>query len=218
MLSESEGSDYFTDGFDMVYDWSYATLLGNLFNGRTTPESFFDDAQALLASVPEGKQVMRYAINHDVAMSNNLATLYGSLDAIEPAYVLTTMLSGVPLLYSSMETVLGDGSLSFFDYNPLTWNSGKAEVYATINQIYAATAEVRGGKLSTYSTGDVATFTRVNGSHAMLVMVNPTNTTVSVKVPITYSGTTMRNMLTSTDEELPVAIELDGYGYAIYYK
>ena len=118
-----------------------------------------------------------------------------------------------------METELpSNGTLSFFDYNPLTWNSGKAEVYATINQIYAATADVRGGKLSTYSTGDVATFTRVNGSHAMLVMVNPTNTTVSVKVPITYSGTTMRNMLTSTDEELPVAIELDGYGYAIYYK
>ena len=91
-------------------------------------------------------------------------------------------------------------------------------MYATINQIYAATADARGGDLKTYSTGDVVTFARVNGSHSMLVMVNPTKATASVKVPITYSGTTMRNMLTSTDEELPVAIELDGYGYAIYYK
>ena len=218
MLSESEGSDYLNDGFDMYYDWSYASLVKDLFNGGKA-DTFFDKADALLDAIDDASQVMRYVYNHDVAMSNTLASLYGGADALPAAYALTTLLNGTPLVYSSMETELpSNGTLSFFDYNPLTWNSGKAEVYATINQIYAATAEVRGGKLSTYSTGDVATFTRVNGSHAMLVMVNPTNTTVSVKVPITYSGTTMRNMLTSTDEELPVAIELDGYGYAIYYK
>lgn len=218
MLSESEGSDYLADGFDMYYDWSYATLVKNLFNGGNI-ENFFDKAEELLAPVDDASQVMRYVYNHDVAMSNTLASLYGGADALPAAYALTTLLDGTPLVYSSMETELSNNStLSFFNYNPLTWNDNKAEVYATINQIYAATADARGGDLKTYSTGDVVTFARVNGSHSMLVMVNPTKATASVKVPITYSGTTMRNMLTSTDEELPVAIELDGYGYAIYYK
>ena len=52
----------------------------------------------------------------------------------------------------------------------------------------------------------------------MLVMVNPTGTTATAKVPMSYSGTTMRNMLTSVDENLPVAIDLDAYEYVIYYK
>lgn len=218
MLSESEGSDYFADGFDMVYDWSYATLLANLFNGQTTPENFFDDASELLTSVPDGKQVMRYAVNHDVAMSNDLATLYGSIDAIEPAYVLTTMLDGVPLLYSSMETVLGGGSLSFFDYIPLVWNSDREAVYAQINEVYASTAEVRGGELRTYSTGDVATFARFTPDHTLLVMVNTSGNAASAKVPISLAGTQMQDMLGGTTATMPVSIDLAGYGYAIYYK
>ncbi len=218
MLSESEGADYIADGFDMYYDWSYATLVKNLFNGGNV-DKFFEDANELLASVDDASQVMRYVYNHDVAMSNTLVSLYGSADALPAAYALTTLLNGTPLIYSSMETELPSNStLSFFNYNPLMWNSEKADVYATINQIYTATADVRGGELNTYITGDVVTFARVNGSHAMLVMVNPTGDTASVKVPIAYSGTTMRNMLTSADEELPVAIELGGYEYAIYYK
>ena len=218
MLSESEGSAYLADGFDMYYDWSYATLVRNLFNGGDV-NRFFEEADELLAPVDNASQVMRYVYNHDVAMSNTLASLYGGADALPAAYALTTLLNGTPLVYSSMETELPSNStLSFFNYNPLTWDGAQADVYAAINEIYASTAEVRGGELRTYSTGDVVTFARVNGTHDMLVMVNPTGATVSVKVPMAYSGTTMSNMLTSTNEELPMAIELGGYEYVIYYK
>ena len=218
MLSESEGSDYLKDGFDMYYDWSYATLVKNLFNGGDI-NTFFEKADELLAPVDNASQVMRYVYNHDVASSSTLASLYGSADALPAAYALTAMLNGVPLVYSSMDSELqSNGTLSFFNYNPLTWNSDCADVYATINGIYTATAEARGGELTTYSTGDVVTFARVNGQHSMLVMVNPTSTTATAKVPMSYSGTTMRNMLTSVDENLPVAIDLDAYEYVIYYK
>ena len=218
MLSESEGSDYLKDGFDMYYDWSYATLLKNLFNGGDI-KTFFEKADELLAPIDDAAKVMRYVYNHDVASSNTLTSLYGGADALPAAYALTAMLNGTPLVYSSMETNLSSGgTLSFFNYNPLTWNSDKADVYATINDAYTATAEVRGGELLTYSTGDVVTFARVNGSHSMLVMVNPTGDGVTVKVPMAYSGTEMRDMLTKTDVELPMTIDLAGYEYAIYYK
>lgn len=220
MLSESEGTDYFTDGFDMIYDWSYATLVSNLFKGSTTPIAFLSSASALLDDVPEGKHVMRYVNNHDVAMSYSMNSLYGSVDALEPAYVLTAMLDGIPLLYSSMETVLeGRSTLSFFSYIPLTWDDDREAVYAKINEIYAATADVRGGSLGTYSTGNVVTFTRTTSSHVLLVMVNTTSEAASAKVPISISGTSMQNMLTgATVSSMPVDVELDGYGYAIYYK
>lgn len=220
MLSESEGRAYLEDGFNMFYDWSYATLVKNLFNGKTSPDKFFDDSEELLKGVADDSSVMRYVYNHDVAMSNTLASLYGSADALPAAYMLTSMLAGTPLLYSSMETEISDNAtLSFFDYRPLTWNDSMLGKYAQINEVFQATTNVRGGELKTYATGDdVVTFAKVADSHTMLVMVNISDKAASVKVPMAYSGSSMKNMMTGADENLPISIELDAYGYAVYYK
>lgn len=220
MLSESEGSDYWDDGFDMVYGWEYASKLAGLFKGSITPYDFLEYAVEDYDSVPDGKSVMRYVYNHDVASENTPDDLYGSADALPVAYVLTAMLGGVPLLYSSMETVLdGGGTLSFFTYNPLQWDENMENVYASINSVYAATAEVRGGSVVTYNEGDgAAVFAHVTSGHSLLVMVNVTNDTAVVKVPIAYEGIPMQDMFSGSETEMPVSVNLPAYGYAVYYK
>lgn len=220
MLSESEGSDYWDDGFDMMYGWDYASRLARLFKGSVTPYDFLEYAVEDYESTPEGKAVMRYVYNHDVASENTLNDLYGAVDALPAAYVLTAMLDGVPLLYSSMETVInGNSSLSFFTYNPLQWDENMKDLYASINSVYAATAEVRGGDILSYNEGDeAAVFAHITSEHSLLVMVNVTNNTVTVKVPIAYEGISMQDMFSGDVAEMPVSVNLEAYGYAVYYK
>lgn len=217
MLSESEGGTFFDDGFDMVYDWKYASYLKDLFQGKTTFTAFYEKAREVYSAVPEGKNSMRYVSNHDVASQSTMASLYGSADALPAAYTLTAMLEGIPLVYSSMETKLG-GVLSFFNYNPLTWDSDLEQEYAAINKVYEATSEVRSGEIKTYEAENAAVFTHTIPGHVLLVMVNTSDTPVTVKVPITYSGVTMQDMFDGKSVEMPASMELPAYHYVIYYK
>jgi len=160
---------------------------------------------------------MRYAINHDVAAENNVESLYGSARGEVAAFVLTTMLDGVPMIYSSQETSY-TGTLSFFDYNPLDWNNGNAAEYQKIMAAYAQSKDVRGGALYTYTTGKVATFSRVSGDHSLIVMVNTSKDAATAKMPISVAGTSATDLISGTAETLPVTVDLEGYGYRIWMK
>lgn len=218
LLAETSDTSFYNDGFDMLYGWDFGSALQDLFSGKIAPAKFFSQSAAELANVPEGKSIMRYSLNHDVAAENDIATLYGSRDAVEAAYVLSTFVGGVPMLYSSMESTVDSGKLSFFNYNPLSWSTDRAARYATLGSIYSATTEVRGGELRTYQTGKVATFARVTPDHALIVAVNPTADTRTVSLPISYVGTQMQNMLTGSTLTVAASAELGAYEYLIYYK
>lgn len=217
MLSESGGEAYFNDGFDMVYDWNYATLLKNLFNGKSSFNTFYEKAKDDYKVIPEGKNSMRYVNNHDVFSQSSLTSLYGSVDAQPAAYVLTAMLEGIPLIYSSMETKQ-NGPLSFFNYNPLEWDEAQEEIYASINKVYASTSEIRTGEIHTYEAENAAVYTHTTSEHVLLVMVNISNKPISVRVPITYSGVVMQELFSGKSVNMPSMVELPAYNYVVYYK
>lgn len=217
MLAESSDAAYFDADFDMNYGWTYASKIQDLFKGKITPAKLFEESAKELAKLPEGKKVMRYAINHDVAAENNVESLYGSARGEVAAFVLTTMLDGVPMIYSSQETSY-TGTLSFFDYNPLDWNNGNAAEYQKIMAAYAQSKDVRGGALYTYTTGKVATFSRVSGDHSLIVMVNTSKDAATAKMPISVAGTSATDLISGTAETLPVTVDLEGYGYRIWMK
>jgi glycosidase len=218
MLAESSDVAFYDDGFDMIYGWDFSSALTDLFAGKITPAKFFTQSAAEMANVPSDKQIMRYALNHDVAAENNIATLYGSRQAVEAAYVLASMIDGVPMIYSEQESTVESGALSFFNYNALSWDSNRASVYAKLGSIYSSTADVRGGELRTYQNTKVATFARVTPTNALIVLVNTCGDEQTAKLPISYVGETASNMLTGTTLTLPQSITLGAYEYAIYYK
>jgi glycosidase len=218
MLAESSDVAFYEDGFDMIYGWTFSSALTDLFAGKIAPAKFFTQSAAEMANVPSGKQIMRYALNHDVAAENNIATLYGSRQAVEAAYVLASMVDGVPMIYSEQESTFESGTLSFFTYNPLTWDAARAAAYAKLGSIYSSTSEVRGGELRTYQNGKVATFARVTPDHALIVLVNTTGDELTAKTPVSYAGESVTDLLTGATSTLPQSITLGGYDYAIYYK
>lgn len=214
MLAETSNPDFYADGFNMIYDWNSATTISSIFKGGKPSHAVKEAAEAL-AKVPNGDSILRYVFNHDVAAENNVATMYGTPDGVPAAYVLASMLNGTPMIYSSMDVEGLSGKLSFFDYMSLDFSATLSNEYKAINSAFKASAEVRRGELRDFSNSSVVCFTRAIPGHNLLVAVNPTDKTQTVKTPISLAGATMTNLIDGTSASAPVTIELGAYEYVI---
>ncbi|MDE6090379.1 MAG: alpha-amylase [Duncaniella sp.] len=214
MLAETANPEYYADGFNMIYDWESATTISAAFNGGK-PANVVKEAKEALAKVPDGKSILRYVFNHDVAAENNVATMFGSPEGVPAAYVLASMLNGTPMIYSSMDVEGLSGKLSFFDYRTLDFSTPLSDVYKSINSAFKASAEVRRGELRDYSNSSVVCFTRAIPGHNLLVAVNVTGSTQTVRTPIVLAGAAMTDLIKSTSVTAPVEIELEPYAYVI---
>jgi alpha-amylase len=170
--------------------------------------------------IPNGTETLRITLNTlGTASEASPIECYGGERGAMSAFVLTTMLEGIPLIYSSQE-VAYPRSLNFFNYGVIDLKSNEvfAQEMAEIIRAYKATSSVRGGELEVYTTGDVASFYRAAGSHGMLVMVNTANESVQVKVPMEHAGKTMTDVIAGVDVELPTVMTMEPYQYFIYQQ
>ena len=214
MLAESSDVACYDDGFDMIYDWNSAPTISSVFKGGK-PSDAVKEATEALAKVPDGKSILRYVFNHDVAAENNVATMYGAPEAVPAAYVVASMLNGTPMIYSSMDVEGLSGKLSFFDYRTLDFSTALSDQYAAINDAFKASVEVRRGQLTDYSNSSVVCFTRSVPGQTLLVAVNTTGATQKVRTPIVLTGSTMKNIIDGSSVNIPYEIELGPYAYVI---
>lgn len=215
MLAETNISEFYDCGFDMMYDWDSSTTIAAALTGGK-PNTVTAEATKALANVPDGKSILRFAFNHDVAATNNVDTMFGTPEGVPAAYVLASMLNGTPMIYSSMDVEGLIGRQSFFDYNPLTFSDALTDRYKAINSAFKASAEVRRGQLDDYSNSSVVCFTRSIPGHTLLVTVNATNSEQTIKTPIQLAGKTMKDLISGSDVTVPVTVTLPAYGYIIY--
>lgn len=214
MLAETANPDYYADGFDMIYDWNSSTTISSAFNGGK-PADVVKEATEALAKVPDGKSILRYVFNHDVAAENNVATMFGAREGVPAAYVLASMLNGTPMIYSSMDVEGLSGKLSFFNYMTLDFSTSLSDEYKAINAAFKASAEVRRGELRDFSNSSVVCFTRAIPGHNLLVAVNTTGSEKSVKSPISLAGSAMTGLIDGKQVTVPVEISLEPYSYTI---
>lgn len=218
MLGETGLPEFYKDGFDMIYDWDFGVMLGDLYSGKVKVSDFLNRSVELSKRVPEGKTILCYALNHDVAAENDVATRFKSKEGLPGAYVLSAFMYGVPMIYSSMDSNTDSGKLSFFDYNPLVWSTEKTNLYGKLNSIYKETATLRGGTFKSYPVSDVVCFSRSIKDHDMFVVVNISNTKQSVKVPMTFRGLNMTEKVSGSVSKLPAQLEVEPFGYSIYVR
>lgn len=215
MIAEASDYSFYDDGFDMIYDWNSSRAISAAFQGGKASEVVTEAADALV-KVPEGKSILRYVFNHDVAAENSIDRMYGSVDAIPAAYVLAAMFNGTPMIYSSMDVEGLSGRLSFFDYRTLDFSAKLTAEYRAVNDAFIRSAEVRRGELAGYSTSSVVCFTRSIPGRSMLVAVNTTGSDQTLKTPIELAGTEMTDLISGHTLTLPVTLTLGAYGYVIY--
>ena len=214
MLAETSDTACYADGFDMIYDWNSAPTISSVFKGGK-PADAVNEAVSALDKVPDGKSILRYVFNHDVAAENNVATMYGSSEGVPAAYVVASMLNGTPMIYSSMDAEGLSGELSFFNYRTLDFSTSLSDEYAAINEAFKASAEVRRGELTDYSNSSVVCFTRSIPGQTLLVAVNTTGDNQKVRTPIVLAGSTMKNILDGSSVDIPYEIEIGPYAYTI---
>ncbi|MDE5843321.1 MAG: alpha-glucosidase C-terminal domain-containing protein [Muribaculaceae bacterium] len=216
MLAETSDTDYYSYGFNMIYDWNSAPTISAAFNGAA-PSEIVKEAKEALAKVPAGNDdsILRYAFNHDVAAENNVSNYFGSIDAIPAAYVCASMLNGTPMIYSGMDATGISGKLSFFNYTTLDFSAALSDTYKAINKAFEASAEVRRGVLTDYSTSAAVCFTRSIPGKTLLVVVNVSGKAQSVRTPISLAQSTMTDLLSGKNVSVGYSIELDPYDYTI---
>lgn len=216
MLAESQQTDFWKDGFGLVYDWNFPSAVSSMFkNGNVS--RFGEYVSDLNAGMVQGKNYMRYAFNHDVASENSVDTMYGGTDGTVAAYVLAAFSGGVPMIYSSMDVEGLKGKLSFFtnSHRDLKFSDNLTAVYAAINNAYSASATARGGKMKHYGSADAVVIGFENGNRQLLVMVNVSNIGKTVKTPIAFAGARFMDLMDDTVSDLPVSIDLPAYGFKI---
>ena len=214
MLAETSKYEFYSYGFDMIYDWSSSTTISAAFNGGKASE-IVTEAKDALAKVPDGDSILRYAFNHDVASENSFSKYFGSVDAIPAAYVCTAMLNGTPMIYSGMDATGVTGKLSFFDYRTLDFSTALSKTYEDINKAFITTADVRRGELADYSNSSVVCFTRRIPGKTLMVVVNTSSTPRSVSAPISLVDTSMTDLISGSSVKIPYIIELEPYAYTI---
>ena len=77
---------------------------------------------------------------------------------------------------------------------------------------------LRSAGVKIYYTGKAASFYRVSGDEAILVIANTSSTTETIKVPIERVGDRMRNLMDNEVVTLPVALTMEPYQYYIWKK
>ena len=220
MLAEGGEADLYSAGFDLVYGWGFASELEQLFQGKTTAQELFNTHLDEYKGIPDGKWRMRYSTNHDLASTASPITSYGGRDAALAAFVIASMLPGVPMVYSSQE-IAYSSALSFFNYNILNWDSEPEyrAAYRDILAAYKATAELRGGTLKSYSMTDAMSFCyQTADGGILLVVVSLSDEPMSVKTPMERVGDTLTDLIDGSTVKLASVMDLEPYEYLILKK
>lgn len=214
LLAESSNYSFYDYGYDMIYDWSSAPTISSVFRGGK-PTGVVEEAESALGNVPNGKSILRYVFNHDTMSENPIDSYYGSIDALPAAYVCASMLNGTPLIYSGMDAEGLKGTQSFFNYKQITFNEELTPVYKAINDAFKTSVTVRGGKLTNISTADVIAFTRTLNNSTLLVVVNPSNKSLTISTPMAVIGLNMKNLIDGSSSMVGSTMKIEPYGYTI---
>lgn len=144
MLAEAEGPQ-FHSAFDMTYGWEFHHIMNNIYKGEATPTDIENYLKKNESLYPEDAYRMHFITNHD---ENTWAgTEFERLDkGVESFFALTTLIPGMPLVYSGQEAAL-QKRLEFFEKDPIDWgNYQMAPFYKTLLGLKSLNPALYNGK------------------------------------------------------------------------
>lgn len=219
LLAEGARSDHFTAGFQLNFSWDYFGRLKNVFKNSYSASQLETVHRAEYSAIPSGSHKLRFTSNHDeCAWDDTPIGLFGGVRGSMSAFVLSSFVGGVPLLYNGQE-VGCPVKLPFFSRSPIDWtiNPALTEEYKKLLALRAAHSAVRTGTLDWFADNTVAVFRRKTNQDSVLVLVNTRNTSVSYVLPLAFRKTSWTNAMTSEAVQLDSVITLSGYEYRILH-
>ena len=181
LLAEGARADHFAAGFQMNYGWSFYGSLQQVFNQNAAVATLWSTHNAEYSPMPPGTRRLRFTTNHDEsAWDAPPPVLFGGQDAALSAFVFSTFLGGVPLIYNGQE-VGKTTTTPFFSRGTINWfdNPDVLATYRKLMQIYTSEPAARAAEIRWVDTGfHIATFVKEADNVQIMYIVNPRNATV----------------------------------------
>lgn len=212
--------------FDATYTWEYFHMTTDIAKGETAPSKITEYMARQDTTFPDHAIRLYFTSNHDENSWNGTdQELFG--DNFENFAVMAATIDGMPLVYSGQETGL-DKRLEFFKKDPIRWDGYEYEdFYRTLFELKDRNEALWNGQyggdfeaVEVSNSENVYAYRRVKGENEVLVVLNFSDQTQSIKFPDWPVGKTYQNVFAPENQiEIPNSnLELDAHQYLVLEK
>lgn len=220
MYAESDVKSISNAGFDLIFGWPYFNSLADLYSNTISTSKFFSDNTGEYDGLADGSEIVRWITNHDYNAWEEIPQHYfGDSDkGAMSAFVLTTCMGGVPLVYTGQE-VAYPSNLGFFERQTATVdftdNADYLNEYKVLLNYYANSEVLKEKSLDNFSSDNVIAFKKSIGSKEVLVIVNVRDSNEDYSIPSSLQGTTWNNVFDTSNTTFNNTLSLDPFEYII---
>ena len=203
MLAEWESRDLHKNAFDMTYAWSLWDKMHAAATGQKGIGGLVEYMAHDVSTFPKGAYRMTFTDNHDKnSWEGNQYSNFGA--GLHAAMVMSSMVNGMPLVYSGQEAGL-DRSLAFFDKDTIVWKQHpNADIYKKLFELkHKNQALWNGGwggemvRIYNDKMNQVISFAREKNGDRVLPIINFSDKEVSVILHSKYYTGTYTELFTN---------------------
>ena len=228
MLAESNPSEVtIGTNFTSAYNWPLKDTFNGMGRGTTDAFNISGEISRIANDYSKGNYPMNFITNHDEnSWSGTEYTRLGSVGAVKAGAVISFTLPGAPLLYTGQEVGMNK-MLAFFEKDQVDYPATPSAMTAFYTKLVElktknaalAVGAAAGSIAEVASTKtEVTTYVRTAGKAKVLVAVNLSGKSTSVK--ITWGKNAGSYYDYATNKKVSVAasqtVTLPAYGYKIY--
>ena len=160
---------------------------------------------------------MRFTTNHDESAWNATPVgMFGGLKSSFSAFVITTCLGGVPLVYGSQEVGISN-KISFFSKNPIDWtkNPDLLSEYQKLLTAYSSSELLRTGTLQSFSNTDIVAFRKNLDNEEALILVNVRSKSVLYSLPASIQNSSWTSVFDGSEVNLATTLQFNAFDYFV---
>jgi glycosidase len=222
MFAEAGRKDLLPTGFDLIFGWNFYGKLKEVFKTSASVNYVVSAHNSDYTGIPTGKHMLRWISNHDQNAWDDtpVNTFNGQAGALA-AWVVTSYLGGVPLIYNGQEVGF-NVKIPFFrnSSTKIDWNANPEilDQYKRLISFRQNSPTVREGVLETFNSEDVMAFRKKMGDKEVIVLVNLRNTSKDLELPLSVAGDGWTDAMTGETTSLSGTVALQPYEYQILHK
>ena len=224
MLAEWEDRDMVKNAFDMVYSWSLWGKMKEATTGGKGAGALIEYMAHDVSTFPENGYRMIFTDNHDKnSWEGTQFTNFGK--GLETCMVLSTVVNGMPLIYSGQEAGL-DRPLRFFEKDTIVWkNHPFAGIYTKLFDLKHRNKALWNGKwggtmVRVYNDQQdkVVSFYREKEGNKVLAAFNFSDKPVAVTLKTKHETGTYADLFSGNQVEIKGEdlLQLKPWGYVVY--
>lgn len=225
MLAEADEPELHS-AFDMTYSWEFHNIMNDIPNGKKNAGDVEEYFKKDKSEFPKSAYRMMFTSNHDE--NSWKGTVFERMgDAAEIMLVLSSVVEGMPLVYSGQEAGLNK-RLDFFEKDIIEWNEHKfydlyRELFSLKEKNKALWNGEFGGEMEFIDNSNeenVTSFIREKDNKKVFAVFNLSKETQSVKINDERIKGSYINLFTKQPSEIfeEMSFELNPWEYIVLYK